>query len=302
LDKRIIIINPVAGRGRCEKIIPKIKEAVKKQAHSIDIFLTERKNHAKEFVNNLKDEYKTIYAVGGDGTINEVVNGIKHFENIILGILPFGSGNDFARSLGLKKANNNINSFSVNPIIKKIDLGEIIYKIDRSDKLHKTFFVNSLGIGFDALVSHLIAKNKTLKGLPLYLNAVFKAINKFHSFEMTANFDASNYSGKKLLIAIGNGKTSGGGFKLNPFAEINDGKLDVCLIDSLSKLKIIRKLPKAIFGTHTNLKEVAVQNFITSKIVLGQPSWMHSDGEVISDSVVEIFTTIFPGKLNVIMG
>jgi YegS/Rv2252/BmrU family lipid kinase len=296
--KKIIIINPIAGRGRCEKIIPKVKETIKKQVHEFDILLTEGKNHAKEFVSNLKDELKVIYSVGGDGTINEIVNGIKNFENTILGILPFGSGNDFAKSLGIK---HNLTYLEKTPETKKIDIGKVSYGISSSETLYDTFFVNSLGIGFDALIAHLIAKNKTLKGLPLYLSAVFKGITKFNPFEVEAKFDDETFHGKKLLIAVGNGKTSGGGFKLNPFAELFDGKLDACLIDDLSRLKILSKLPKAILGTHTNLKEVLIKTFKDSEIKLKQPTWMHSDGEVISDSVNFVKTSIVKKKLEVII-
>ncbi len=296
--KKIIIINPVAGRGRCEKIIPKIKEVIKKQIHDFDILLTERKNHAKEYVSGLKDELKIIYSVGGDGTINEIVNGLKNFENTILGILPFGSGNDFAKSLGIK---HDISSLEKMPETKKIDIGKVFYKISASGKLNETIFVNSLGIGFDALIAHLIAKNRILKGLPLYLSAVLKGLTKFKSFEVEAKFDDDPYLGKKLLIAIGNGKTSGGGFKLNPSAELSDGQLDVCLIDDLSRLKILRKLPKAILGTHKSLNEVKMKCFQTSEIKLKQPTWMHSDGEVISDSVNYVKTIIISKKLEVIV-
>ncbi|RJP66413.1 MAG: diacylglycerol kinase family lipid kinase [Ignavibacteriales bacterium] len=296
--KKIIIINPIAGRGRCEKIIPKIKETIKKQVHDFDILLTERKNHAKEFVASLKDELKVIYSVGGDGTINEIVNGIKNFENTILGILPFGSGNDFAKSLGIK---HDLTTLDKVPETKKIDIGKVSYKISSSEALNETFFVNSLGIGFDALIAHLIAKNKTLKGLPLYLSAVFKGITKFNSFEAEAKFDDDIYRGKRLLIAIGNGKTSGGGFKLNPFAELFDGKLDACLVEDLSHLNILRKLPKAILGTHANLKEVSIKTFKDSVIELKQSTWMHSDGEVVSDSVNYVKTSILNKQLEVII-
>jgi len=297
--KKIIIINPIAGRGRCLKIIPKIKELIKKRDHEFEILLTERKNHAKEFVSTLKDEKRIIYSVGGDGTVNEIVNGIRNFENTILGVLPFGSGNDFAKSLGIS---HSINTLCKDHETKKIDIGQVFYQTDSSDKLHETFFVNSLGIGFDALIAHLIAKNNMLKGLPLYLSAVFKGITKFMSFDVTARFDNEDYSGKKLLIAVGNGKTSGGGFKLNPFADLYDGKLDVCIIQDLSRLKILRKLPKAIFGTHTRLKEVKIKTFSESELNLKQSTWMHSDGEVISNSINFVRTKIHPKKLEVILG
>jgi len=296
--KKIIIINPIAGRGRCQKIIPKIKEIIKKRAHEFDILITERKNHAKEYVSNLKDENKIIYSVGGDGTVNEIVNGIKNFENTKLGVLPFGSGNDFAKSLGIK---HNLDTFSKDYETKKIDIGQAFYQMNESDKLHETFFVNSLGIGFDALIAHLIAKNNTLKGLPLYLSAVFRGITKFLSFDVNAKFDNEDFSGKKLLIAVGNGKTSGGGFKLNPLADLYDGKLDVCVIEELSRLKILQKLPKAIFGTHIRLKEVRIKTFRESELNLIQPTWMHSDGEVISNSINFVRTKIHPKKLEIII-
>ncbi|MCX6150199.1 MAG: diacylglycerol kinase family lipid kinase [Ignavibacteriales bacterium] len=300
--KILFIVNPIAGRGRTQKILPKLKTYLDNSSAYSEIFITDKKGRAHEYVSNTTDNFNIIVSVGGDGTLNEIINGLNGNSHIKLGILPYGSGNDFAKALGIKNNfENNIHTIINSTNVFTVDVGKIEYKEFHNDQIIASHFINSCGIGFDALVSQLILKNHFLKGLPLYLSAVLKALFCFKPFEIDAAFDDKRITGKKLLVAIGNGKTSGGGFKLNPYAKLNDEKLDACIIDSLSKLKILQKLSKAITGKHNLLKEVKLLQFQKCTIHLSDPSYLHCDGEVISSSVSKVQIELRKDKLRFII-
>ena len=301
-NKKLFVINPVAGRGRSIKLLPKLKDYLKKYADTTELYITEKKGSATEFISGLNNEFKTIVAVGGDGTINEVINGINLDNDVNLAVLPCGSGNDFAKTIGMNNNyEKNIHSIFNNNCTSLLDVGKINY-CDNNNSFKTKLFINSCGIGFDALVAFLIKKNSFLVGLPLYLSAVFKALYTYNAIKVRAIFDSQKVEGTKLLISIGNGKTSGGGFILNPFAVLDDGKLDVCLINDFSKAKIIRNLAKAISGKHYTIKGVDLFKFKNCRINLETPNYLHLDGEVITENLTEAEISIFEKRIRVIKG
>ena len=285
-NKVVFIINPVAGRGRSKKLIPKLKKYLKDKISDSEIYITERKGSAREFVSCIDNEFNIVVSVGGDGTLNEIINGLNFNDNIKLSILPCGSGNDFAKAVGAEKnLEKNVYRIFNQKTEMNVNLGRITYgeNINSSVKTH--YFINSCGIGFDALVAYLISKNKFLVGLPLYLSAVIKALFSFSPIQVSYEIDNDKYEGEKLLISIGNGKTSGGGFMLNPFADLHDNKLDVCLIDNFSRLKIIKNLSKAITGKHYLIDGINLYQFKKLSLQLKNPCYLHVDGEVITDNL-----------------
>jgi len=274
----------VAGRGRSKKLLPKLQKLLQDKGFNSEIYITEKKGSAREFVSGIDDQFKTVVSVGGDGTLNEILNGINFNNDIKLSILPCGSGNDFAKAINVEKnIEKNVNSIFNNNTEIKVNVGRITYweNMNSDNKTH--YFINSCGIGFDALVAHLIMKNKYLVGLPLYLSAVIKALFKFSPIDVKYEFDGNKFEGIKLLISIGNGKTSGGGFVLNPFAELSDNKLDACIINNFPRLKIIKHLSKAIKGKHYLIDGIDIHQFKDLRVNLAKPYYLHIDGEVITD-------------------
>jgi diacylglycerol kinase (ATP) len=304
INKKLFIINPVAGRGRCSKLLPKLKNYLKNYAASTEIYVTEQKGGATEFLKGMNNNYHTIVAVGGDGTINEIINGICPDKDVCLAVLPCGSGNDFAKAIGMDRDyEKSLYSIFNNNCASLIDVGKISYIENNNENfITNRLFINSCGIGFDALVAYLIKNTNLLTGLPLYLSAVFKAIFTYRPIKINASVDTHMFQGVKLLISIGNGKTSGGGFILNPFAELDDNKLDACLINDFSKIKILKNLTKAISGKHYSIKGVDLYKFKTCKIDLEEPNFLHLDGEVLSSRLTKAEITLEESKLKVIKG
>lgn len=299
--KRVLfILNPIAGKGHGEKLIPKLKEQLTGKGIYSELVVTERKGHAVDLAEQASGHYDIITAVGGDGTISEVANGLKELENNILGIIPCGSGNDYARTLHINESlEKDVDAVFHPDHVKLVDLG--LAEITTADSnIMSIRFLNSFGIGFDALVTKIIQNSKYLRGLPLYLSAVFKALFSYHSSELAARFDNVRIQGTKLIIAIGNGPTSGGGFKLNPTADPMDGILDGCIIDNLSRIRIVLELPKAILGIHTKLPFVKMVKFKNADIEIGEPVLVHADGDLISESAVKIRLSLNDSKIRVV--
>ncbi len=300
--KYLIIFNPEAGKGKGKKLLKNFQRKLK-NISNCDLIITDKVGAASNITQNQKYFFDVIVAVGGDGTVHEVINGLGADFNTILGVLPIGSGNDFARSLNLNGTlEHNFNNIFINPLVANIDAGIVrIKEFGKND--FKTFhFANSVGIGFDGYVAFLGHNHKFLRGIWLYLYSVIKALFNFKGMNIYASFDDITVEGKKLLIAIGNGKTSGGGFMLNPSAEIDDEYLNACIADNVSKLRILQLLPKAIFGKHTKEPEINLLQFKRAKITLSEPHFVHSDGEILTSNAKELEIFLMDRKLKVIMG
>lgn len=286
-----IVVNPVAGQGRTLAIWPDLARKIKQLGIKHSSCFTQRVGHATELANEaVKSGFRKIFVVGGDGALNEVVNGIDLNETTI-GVIPTGSGNDLAKMLGIKSISDGLNSLQYQKP-KTIDLGRALGRL----------FVNNLGVGIDALVASYQKRFKVFKGNLGYLVSTLRVLYNFREYEVQIMTDEHRFCEKIMSISIGNGQFHGGCFKLTPEAVIDDGFLDVCVISQISKLKFLFNIPKAIKGTHHRLKET--KSFKVKKILLSakEPLFVHFDGEVLIEPVKEINVEILPASLEVFMG
>jgi YegS/Rv2252/BmrU family lipid kinase len=215
-----------------------------------------------------------ILVLGGDGTLHEAANGLlraKVDQRPPIAILPAGTGNDYAKIAGTggcrpAEAVRRLQGGT----IRRFDVGEAWGE----------YFINSVGIGFDAEVARVINQTKRGSGILAYVGAVVKVIATFDSFQARVQSDAHEFSDQFLLLEIGIGPSVGGGFKLTPFAKPDDGLLDVCAIQRQSVFGILTKLPLAILGRHTALR--AVRSFQTTRLSvesINGPLHAQFDGE-----------------------
>lgn len=251
--KHIFVINPVAGKKDSTGVI---KEAVSNKFNSEDcvIYVTKKPLDAWRFVRDYAaahpDESLRFYACGGDGTLNEVVNGAVGFQNAAVGCYPSGSGNDFLKYFGKKKDFLDLDAL-VDGEIVDIDL------LRFSDR----YVVNILNIGFDADVASKMIKYKRLplvtgKGA-YHLGVIVSLLSKMtHKFKITLDGEPF-YEGDGLLCAIANGICYGGGYYCAPEAKVDDGKLDICFVRSLSRPRFIRLIKYYKNGTHLATPKVA---------------------------------------------
>ena len=290
MHKYNFIINPVAGKVDSSGIIKRLR-SLSADLSDVNLYFTERPKHATDITSNiLKENFDrvAIIAVGGDGTLNEVVNGFDKNSKAVLGVLPFGSGNDVCRFLYRRK--KNFVDVVLNKNLSKVvefDVGAIELT-DENGEVHTKKFLNAIGIGFDAYVAHLNQNEKRLTGIPSYLLAVTKALKKLTGIEMNIKLDDKSISGDYLITTVGNGKTSGGGFYLNPGADPTDGILNITTIETTSRMKIVRNLPLALLN---KLQKVDIAKFYKGRKInmeLNKPFFVHSDGEIISQSAVKL--------------
>jgi len=296
-QKCIILINLMAGRGKSRRKLSKLIIALSKYNISFEIRQTKAPRHGIEIARDvILQGYRKIVAVGGDGTINEVINGImlsgKNSETTV-GIIPLGGGNDFSKNFGIpSNIEEAVKILKANKT-QMIDVG----------KIDDRYFINSLGAGFDAEVALFATKISFLNGLPRYLFAVLAALLnlKFHKWEIIA--DSKKIVSTYLLISFGNGKYCGGGFKLNPGAVIDDGFLDVCLVEKVSPFKILTLLSTVIKGEHIGKKEVEIIRTKRFEINSNQKIPIYFDGEIpLLKNNKHLIIQLIPKQIRLIVG
>lgn len=295
-DKRwFFIVNSTAGRGKTGKKISQIVNSLNSHELDFEIELTKEPKHATRLAQDaINNGFSNIVAVGGDGTLNEVVNGIMisgRSTEVNLGIIPEGGGNDFAANFKLSsnvdKAIETLMKFN----IKEIDVG----------KIEDTYFINALGIGFDARVAVISNSIKYLNGLPRYLIAVLKALVTLKMFEAEITLDNCKLNKPFLLLAIGNGLSTGGGFLLTPEARVDDGLLDICFISKANRRRVLNLLPSAIKGKHLKEPEVVLHQSKKIEIKCKEPLPIYYDGELpVLKDPLNIVIEVLPKKLNLI--
>jgi YegS/Rv2252/BmrU family lipid kinase len=269
----LFIINPAAGRGKSMKYVEEIKKYFKKRSDIFIMEFTKRPGHATEIARSYvsRDSFR-VYSVGGDGTLNEVLNGMAGSDSVLASI-PGGSGNDFIKSLCPEPSFKNILERTVRGKERKIDLA----------KVNDRYFINISSIGLDADVVYSARKVKKLPGIPgslAYAAGVFIALFRYRSNPLDINIDGKQFKTDSLLAAVANGRYYGGGMLPAPSAEIDDSYLDLCVIEDKKRIDIIRFLPKFSKGEHTDIEGVKFYRVKNVEITCSKPFSLNIDGEI----------------------
>jgi YegS/Rv2252/BmrU family lipid kinase len=297
--KHIFIINPAAGKGKSLELIPFIEECFKDKTEELVIRVTEYRGHATK----LAKEYSTagscrIYSIGGDGTVNEIVNGIAGTE-ASLGVIPTGSGNDFIRSFQQKYEIKDMVISTINGEEKSIDLAKV------NDK----YFINISSIGFDANVVFNADKFKKVPGITgsmAYLISIVYTVFKKKICKIKIDIDGKKMELKLLLAAVANGKYYGGGIIPTPDAKIDDGLLDICLVTEMGRMQILSLFPKYVKGLHGQLKQVSFFKGKKISIESEEDLCLNIDGEIVTAQTINFeilekaIKVIFPAKAGAI--
>ncbi|KPK97524.1 MAG: hypothetical protein AMJ95_08635 [Omnitrophica WOR_2 bacterium SM23_72] len=283
-----IIVNPIAGGGRTLLIWKDIEKQIKELGVDYSFVLTQGVGHATGLAKAAEQEgFRKIFVVGGDGTLNEVVNGIE-LDQTAVGVIPTGSGNDLSKMIGIRGIADALASLKYQER-RRIDLGRAKGRL----------FVNNLGAGFDACVAAIKKKFGILRGNLVYVFSSLKVLGDFQAYPVEITAEGYRFCDKVMSVSIGNGQFHGGCFKLTPEAVIDDGLLNACIIKELNKIKALFNIPKTIKGTHGRLKEVS--SFKAKKIFLcsQRPLSVHLDGEVLPEPVRDMEIDIIPSSLEV---
>lgn len=288
-NKHFFIINPEAGKiNASEKISKEISEAFKEINEEYRIYITKGKDDATKFTKNIcetEDGNLRFYACGGDGTLNEVVNGLIGYKNASASVIPYGSGNDFV--------NNFSSSNNFFDIEKQIEFKE--EEIDLL-KVNDKYSVNLCNIGFDAKVAENMNKFKRfplISGQGAYtLSLFYSLLHKMYSNLEILIDNEELIQGDFLLCVVANGMTYGGGYKGAPLAKINDGLIDVCIFKKVSRLKLIKLVNVFKRGEHLENEEMK-EYFIYKKcraidIKSKKDFTVCIDGEILVEKNIDI--------------
>ncbi|HEX6791310.1 MAG TPA: diacylglycerol kinase family protein [Candidatus Krumholzibacteria bacterium] len=281
------IANPTAGRGRTKAMVESYARAVPGE---VEMLWTQRPGHAAELARRAAAGSQVVCAVGGDGTVSEVVNGLMP-DPVPLVVVPTGSGNDFASLVDCPT--------SPAELARVIEAGAGIRMdvIDCGDR----WCANSIGIGFEAMVTYHSLTIHNMRGLPLYLAAVFKALRSLDRIRYTVDVDGRVVSnGEYLLISIGNGPRAGGGFYINPRATPVDGKIDVCAAQRMSRLRLLTILPFAIGGGHLEKRGIEFHRGEAITVSSDHPFPIHIDGEYLGRRDHPLHLKMVPKRLPVL--
>lgn len=302
-----VILNPAADRGRAIRLR---EELVRTAAASgpLDVTLTAGAGTAVELAAAAAAEgYDVVAAAGGDGTVNEVANGLLQGSSgapPALGLVPVGSGNDYAYGLGLLDSPDVSVGRLFNGGRRPVDVAQI-----EDDGGRRRFVCNAIGIGFDAAVAIESLKIRRLYGFPAYLLAAVRSLAfRFHAPDLQLRFDGDGDAGSRtirqraLLLAIGVGPRVGGGFRLTPDASFADGLLDSCLARPMSRAMMVAMLVRAMRGTHVTSPLVDMRRSRAIELTSDRPLPIHVDGEIfatVDDEVRGVTITSWSQALHV---
>ncbi len=308
--KIAVILNPAAGNGRAGGLQQKLAQLLAASGLQSEILLSRSGDHAMALATQATAWADHVTAVGGDGTMHHVAKGIvASKKEVALGLIPVGTGNDFVKMTGTPVHIESAIKILANRKRKAVDYGTVRISTHRGDE--QRYFINSLGMGFDAEVGHRASSFKVLPGFLAYLAALLSTLRKLQKVEariilgnQTENF---LYRGAILLCCVGNGHTSGGLFKLTPGATIDDGWLDVCAIESISVPKLLMSVPKVLRGAHTTMREYHAGKAKKVIISLNQAAMtnglpVHADGEIVAHDVQRLEVQIIEKGISVIVG
>lgn len=271
--KHVFIINPVAGKGKTLNLIPEIREYFQIAGIECIIEVTKRPGHATEIAAQYASEEDCrIYSVGGDGTLNEVLNGMAG-SKCTLAVIPSGSGNDFIRSITIKKDFSNILKETIQGTEHEIDLARV----------NGRYYINLSAMGFDALVVYNTQKFKKMPfvtGSLAYVLGILDTIIGYQNNNLKIVIDGKTIEKKSLLISVANGKYCGGGMLASPYASVDDGLLDICLVGEMSRLEVFKLFPKFMKGEHGQIKGVSFERGSKVEIECAKQVVLHIDGEV----------------------
>lgn len=301
----LVVINPNAGRRLAEKEWPFIEKELKKQGFLFEYVHTLKPLHAIKLVEKkIIEGYRKIIAIGGDGTLHEIVNGIMkqkqvNIDEILLAIISVGSGNDWIKthliSADYKEAIRQIKNGNT---IKQ-DVGKITY-INGGNEPEERYFINSVGIGFDARVVKYILpnKNKGKSSKADYMKGLIRSLFIHKNILSELKLDNKTIQTKFYNLTIGLCKYKGGGFKMLPNAIPNDGKLDVTLASRISKRKLIVSLPKIFGGKVDKIKYFEFFQVKDLLLNISKPVCTEADGEFLGHYPLQV--SVVPQQLRLI--
>ena len=315
MTKYKIIVNPVSGRGMGERSIPLIETALRGYGLDFDLVRTERMWHAAELARQAaSDGYDVVVAAGGDGTANEVLNGLMLAKEaghggVAMNVISVGRGNDLAFGMVMPKGVEAGCKVLAEGHRRLVDVGRLsapAYGAPMYPGLyaHGRYFGNGVGVGFDAVVGFEAVKLKWLTGFPSYIVAVLKTVFLYyHAPLLRVEYDGEKITQLCLMVATMNGRRFGGGFMMAPQGEPDDGWFDCCIVRQVSRLRVFGIIPHFMKGTQATQPEVKMVQGRRIVITAEQGTIpAHIDGETVCTEGQQLTLELLPKQIEVICG
>lgn len=305
MSDMLIIFNPFSNRGDSRHAIDVVLQSLAQSDLDYDVKLTEERRHAIRLAREAAEAgVPLIVAAGGDGTVNEVANGIllaaegqEGMASSALGVLPMGSGNDFAWGLGIRDG--------VEEAVDRLKRGHtriIDVAWAEFDNAPDRYFVNMLGCGFDARVNIEAHKIKRLRGFAIYMAAVLKTLwTYFEKPSVHLKLDDRQLDTKSLITFIANGPRLGGGFLAAPQARHDDGVMDLCIACDITRREVGPLIPQLMKGRHTDHPKIIMDRAQSVTLESDFPLPCQADGETIAENLHCIKITTIPQRLRVVV-
>jgi diacylglycerol kinase (ATP) len=299
-----IILNPMADMGNAWRVARDLR-SITEQHGGVDWSGTVYPGHAIELAQQAGEQgYDMVIAMGGDGTVHEVINGlmkIPETKRPVLGVVPVGSGNDFAHGINASRTPTAALTCALDGEASTVDLGLMTDEHGRQE-----YFDNTLGIGFGAIVTIRSHKLPILRGFLMYLTAVIQTIILDHNpMAMQIETDDQKWQQSVIYLVICNGPREGGGFLIAPAAKIDDGLFDYVMITNVSRAMMFRIVPEVMKGTHGRFKQVRMGTCKKFILSADHPLYIHADGEIFSGpgtDLRKVSFEILPNALKVVRG
>jgi len=297
-----VIVNPVAGAYSTRRKWPLISKLLERIGLSFDFEYTQGVGHAIELARAAaSDGYRYLVAVGGDGTVNEVANGILRStaaNNTALGIVSTGTGSDFVRSVGIPRRYPDACSCLTSQRRLSIDVGVVEYQ--SGGQTLRRFFVNTAGVGFDAAVVEKTERlPKYFGGTIPYLAGLVRTLFGYKNKPIVAEVGDEVVSGRMLDVVVANGGYFGGGMHVAPQAELGDSLLDVVIIGDMGKFELLKALPTVYKGTHVNHPKVSMKKASRIAITSPEPMLVYADGELLGECPASFW--LMPSALSIVV-
>lgn len=300
-----IILNPVSGRGHGEQVYPLLDSLLQSHGLDFEITRTQAPGHAIQLAEQaVADGWDVVVAVGGDGTANEVINGLARARlngigQAALGIISVGRGNDFAFGVGVPHDLELACQALAADQRRWLDVG----LVQGGDYPQGRFFGNGVGIGFDAVVGFEALKLKHLRGFLSYIVAALKTIFLyFHAPTVRIEFNEQNLTQPALMVSIMNGRRMGGGFMMAPNGQPDDGLFDLCIAGQVSRAGIFALIPRFMQGTqagHPAIHTARTTQVTISAIEGSLPA--HADGETLCTAGQRLVLEVHPSLIEVVV-
>ena len=289
-----LFLNPTAGRGRAGRRQSRILELLQQRGAVVEFHASQARDDLESQVLQCVDGGATrIVVAGGDGSIHEATNGIlRSAGSAVLGVIPTGTGNDFAKAAGIP-----LNwEHATQLLADRIAANESPRKID-AGRCNDRYFANCAGVGFDAKATRVAQSIRLPIGDLVYLLAIFRTMmDGIATPNLRITADDFSWEGPVTLAAISNGPWVGGMFHIAPMASNNDGILELMIAKPVTRVRIMTLLPKLMNGKHVTEPEIVHRSVTSLKITSDSPIPSHLDGEV-QPLQTEFNLSVLPGGL-----